>query len=218
MAGTEEDVRDFAMPIESLGLKVRRVRPAMPGPSSHSRRSQRIPSRMPATISSDERSASVSSMRRMNVPPWCRAKSQLNSAVRAPPTCRYPVGEGANRTRGRSIPSSYSATSPRCSAEPRDRRASSSPRQTCRSRLSAPPWFVAPDAVGPRQYSIREDHEAPERIRHEAVDDRRQSRLRSNRQVWTAPARRLNDAPCRSARVDRYHGSELSAPNHANSA
>ena len=30
----------------------------------------------------------------------CRAKSQLNSAVRAPPTCRYPVGEGANRTRG----------------------------------------------------------------------------------------------------------------------
>src|SRR5262249_57743285 len=28
-----------------------------------------------------------------------RAKSQLKSAVRAPPTCRWPVGLGANRTR-----------------------------------------------------------------------------------------------------------------------
>jgi hypothetical protein len=33
------------------------------------------------------------------VPPRLRAKNQLNSAVRAPPTCKYPVGEGANRTR-----------------------------------------------------------------------------------------------------------------------
>jgi hypothetical protein len=32
-------------------------------------------------------------------PPRPRANSQLNSAVRAPPTCKYPVGEGANRTR-----------------------------------------------------------------------------------------------------------------------
>src|SRR5688572_15523624 len=38
-------------------------------------------------------------MRRMNTPPWRRASSQLNSAVRAPPTCRYPVGDGAKRTR-----------------------------------------------------------------------------------------------------------------------
>src|SRR5215472_9449209 len=37
-------------------------------------------------------------MRRRKVPPWCRAKSQLNSAVRAPPMCRKPVGEGAKRT------------------------------------------------------------------------------------------------------------------------
>jgi len=34
------------------------------------------------------------------VPPVCRAKSQLKSAVRAPPTWRYPVGDGAKRTRG----------------------------------------------------------------------------------------------------------------------
>jgi len=33
------------------------------------------------------------------VPRSLRANSQLNSAVRAPPTCKYPVGEGANRTR-----------------------------------------------------------------------------------------------------------------------
>jgi cytochrome P450 len=48
----------------------------------------------------DERSKSVSSMRRIRVPPKWRAKSQLNKAVRAPPTCKYPVGEGAKRTRG----------------------------------------------------------------------------------------------------------------------
>ena len=46
----------------------------------------------------DERSRSVSSMRRMNVPPCLRAKSQLKSAVRALPMCRKPVGEGAKRT------------------------------------------------------------------------------------------------------------------------
>src|ERR1700722_5608082 len=39
-------------------------------------------------------------MRRMKTPPAWRAKSQLKRAVRAPPTCRKPVGEGAKRTRG----------------------------------------------------------------------------------------------------------------------
>src|SRR6185312_4390910 len=42
---------------------------------------------------------SVSSIRRMNVPPVFRAKSQLYSAVRTLPICNWPVGEGANRTR-----------------------------------------------------------------------------------------------------------------------
>ena len=41
-----------------------------------------------STMSVDERSTSVSSMRRTNMPPWRRANSQLKSAVRAPPTCR----------------------------------------------------------------------------------------------------------------------------------
>src|SRR5690349_9738954 len=36
----------------------------------------------------------------MCCPPVCLANSQLNNAVRAPPTWRYPVGEGAKRTRG----------------------------------------------------------------------------------------------------------------------
>jgi hypothetical protein len=52
---------------------------------------------MASIASRVERALSVSSMRRRNLPPWCRAKSQLNKAVRAPPICRNPVGEGANR-------------------------------------------------------------------------------------------------------------------------
>src|SRR3954447_12230124 len=35
----------------------------------------------------------------MNLPPCRFANSQLKIAVRAPPTCRCPVGDGANRTR-----------------------------------------------------------------------------------------------------------------------
>src|SRR6478672_10422176 len=51
-------------------------------------------------LSSDsfvERSASVSSMRRISVPSLPRASSQLKSAVRALPTCNWPVGLGAKR-------------------------------------------------------------------------------------------------------------------------
>jgi hypothetical protein len=70
-AAGKQLVRDVSVPIESLRLKVRRVRSAYP---------------------------------RTFVPPYRRANSQLNSAVRAPPTWRYPVGDGANRTRGPSIP------------------------------------------------------------------------------------------------------------------
>src|SRR5206468_2593736 len=49
------------------------------------------------TASSVERSRSVSSTRRMNLPPLRRAYSQLKSAVRTPPTCSSPVGLGAKR-------------------------------------------------------------------------------------------------------------------------
>ena len=45
------------------------------------------------------RALSVSSMRSRNWPPWRRANSQLNNAVRAVPMCRVPVGLGARRTR-----------------------------------------------------------------------------------------------------------------------
>ncbi len=56
-----------------------------------------------ATASGVERARSVSSIRSRKTPPfpwicWWRAYSQLNSAVRAPPICRKPVGEGAKRT------------------------------------------------------------------------------------------------------------------------
>src|SRR4051812_17768404 len=53
---------------------------------------------MSSTFSGVERSRSVSSMRRTNWPPLPRARSQLYSAVLAPPMCSTPVGEGANRT------------------------------------------------------------------------------------------------------------------------
>src|SRR5436190_9319179 len=39
-------------------------------------------------------------MRSTNAPPVFFAHSQLKSAVRTPPMWRYPVGEGAKRTRG----------------------------------------------------------------------------------------------------------------------
>src|ERR1041384_1828045 len=54
---------------------------------------------MACSDSRDERSRSVSSIRRMNVPPLPRANSQLKSAVRALPTWRWPVGLGAKRRR-----------------------------------------------------------------------------------------------------------------------
>src|SRR5580704_10903260 len=55
---------------------------------------------MPSVHSLRLRSSSVSSMRSTNVPECWRANSQLNSAERALPTWKYPVGEGAKRTRG----------------------------------------------------------------------------------------------------------------------
>src|ERR1700761_7338247 len=38
-------------------------------------------------------------MRNTSVPRWCRAKAQLNRAVRTRPTWGLPVGEGQKRTR-----------------------------------------------------------------------------------------------------------------------
>src|SRR5438270_9271633 len=65
---------------------------------SHPRPSQSSPSMIAETASGVDLTRSVSSMRSRNLPPWCRANSQLKSAVRAPPMCRNPVGEGAKRT------------------------------------------------------------------------------------------------------------------------
>ena len=56
-------------------------------------------SRICSMFSAVERSRSVSSMRSTKrCRPTPRASSQLYSAVRAPPTCSAPVGEGANLT------------------------------------------------------------------------------------------------------------------------
>ena len=67
---------------------------------SQSRPSHRSDARMFSTSSELDRSRSVSSTRRSISPPVRRASSQLNSAARALPTWRYPVGEGAKRSRG----------------------------------------------------------------------------------------------------------------------
>src|SRR5712692_4752262 len=63
-----------------------------------------MPSQHRASISSVWASGvlrltSVSSMRRMNCPPVWRASKKLYRAVRAPPMWKWPVGEGAKRTR-----------------------------------------------------------------------------------------------------------------------
>src|SRR5687767_4041295 len=79
---------------------------------------------MKPMFSSVERERSVSSMRRMKVPPCRRANSQLKSAVRAPPTWRCPVGLGAKRTRTAlviSVPLEQAA--PLGGGEPTDARA-----------------------------------------------------------------------------------------------
>src|SRR5580698_8081716 len=47
---------------------------------------------------------SVSSIRSTNTPPVCRANAQSNSAVRMFPTCRSPLGDGANLTRTEGLP------------------------------------------------------------------------------------------------------------------
>src|ERR1700704_2984886 len=61
------------------------------------------PSRIAAMAGSVERSRSVSSIRSSILPPRPRAYSQLNSAVRAPPIWRKPVGEGAKRVTMESV-------------------------------------------------------------------------------------------------------------------
>src|SRR6267378_5642054 len=68
--------------------------------SSHPKSSHFNPSKMELTEASVLRPTSVSSKRRIIVPPLWRAYSQLKMKVRALPTWRKPVGEGANRTRG----------------------------------------------------------------------------------------------------------------------
>src|SRR5450756_2831945 len=56
------------------------------------------------------RDRSVSSTRNTKVPPWWRANAQLYSAVRTLPTCRSPLGAGANRTRTAAVEPPASST------------------------------------------------------------------------------------------------------------
>src|SRR5450759_2449031 len=71
----------------------------MSGPSSHTTPSHARSAAMACSNSRRARAASVYSKRRTNVPPVRRATRWLNSAVRAPPRCRGPDGDGEKRTR-----------------------------------------------------------------------------------------------------------------------
>src|SRR5438445_5086630 len=97
-------------------------------------------------FSSADRELSGSSIRRRKARRWWRAKSQLKSAVRAPPTCRWPVGLGANRTRTGAAMSVFLE-------EPAPRRAGESP--DTRAADGRIPEQVVIDVRGER----RPDHE-----------------------------------------------------------
>src|SRR5215471_15803502 len=72
--------------------------PPTPGPSSQLRPSQRSVSCAEAMYSGFTLVTSVSSIRSTNTPPVARANAQSYRAVLMLPTCRSPLGEGANRT------------------------------------------------------------------------------------------------------------------------
>src|SRR5215467_12816634 len=84
--------------------------PPTPGPSSQSRPSQRSVSWAEPMYSGVTRVRSVSSIRSTNVPPVERANAQSYSAVRTLPTCRSPLGDGANRTLTPPGPAPWSVT------------------------------------------------------------------------------------------------------------
>lgn len=73
--------------------------PPMSGPSSCSRPHWSSVRYMTSVAPSTRRFWSVSSMRRIKLPPAWRAIRYVYRAVRRFPTCMYPVGEGANRVR-----------------------------------------------------------------------------------------------------------------------
>src|SRR3990167_10132289 len=133
--------------------------------------------------SSVERERAVSSMRRTKAPPWWRAVSQLKSAVRAPPTWRWPVGLGAKRTRtapGMSVPLEE--------APPRSRREGADPRAADR-RV---PEEIVVDVRGERRPDDerRVEQQALERPQRAAADE------------LVAPD---HEAPARREEIGRAH-------------
>ena len=86
MAGRQQLLGVRAVDVEPLGLPIRAGVAASLDTFVPLRPIHRKSSRISASDSLVDRSRSVSSMRRMNVPPCPRASSQLKSAVRALPT------------------------------------------------------------------------------------------------------------------------------------
>jgi hypothetical protein len=100
MGGSEVAVGQAFLEDRPAVLRCRSMRSDCLYSSSQPKFSHFRPSKMEWTEASVLRSTSVSSSRRIMVPPLWRAYSQLKIKVRALPTWRNPVGEGAKRTRG----------------------------------------------------------------------------------------------------------------------
>ena len=146
---------------------------------SQSRPSHRSDARMFSTSSELDRSRSVSSTRRSISPPVRRASSQLNSAARALPTWRYPVGEGAKRSRGGC---ELTARGYRATAVPRDgqRRETAAGARPARLRspLRPPQARLGADPGGRRRPPRRGGRPARHRVRCPARrPDRRGARV-----------------------------------------
>ena len=95
-------------------------------------------------------------MRKISVPPVCRAYAQLNSAVRIIPTCGVPVGEGQKRTRtsepvavekGREVIArpAYGAATPRAPAA----RSTADASETTAAAAATRPTATAATSTGP---------------------------------------------------------------------
>src|SRR5947208_2282584 len=101
---------------------------------------------MARVLSSVPRALSVSSTRSRNWPPYFLTNSQLKSAVRAPPTCRKPVGDGANLSRF-GITESYQLSLSRW-AEPREADLGYGGQKRLATRMDGEPFCMNPDVTG----------------------------------------------------------------------
>ena len=195
------------------GRRPRRPRPS-PGRASAARRAAA------GSSPRESRAASVSSMRKTNVPPTCRAYAQLNSAVRIRPTCGVPVGEGQKRTRtaepgaaaargGHGAPGLAGARRPRQPARAQSRRSTGlrSTPMSSTSTSTMSPVHDRPDARG----GAGEDDVAGQQREHlgdvrDQVRRRRRSSATCGRPGVVSPLTRARTARSSTSSPGTIHG------------